>query len=160
MSLPRRAECGRAALGPARAGSLQTVPAAASSAAALRLPRQPRRPRARSSPGSRAAGSGRRDSVARYAVGPAGTVAGGHSWLLLPTKEVRATESERSGRSPPSGREDARRADHGGRGELSAGGESQHLERRSQGLPPAAPRRGCPGRGSFAGPGSAAEDAP
>lgn len=118
---------------------MQTVPAAASSAAALRLPRQPRRPRARSSPGSRAAGSGRRDSVSRYAAGPAGTVAGGHSWLLLPNKEVRATESERSGRSSPSGREDARRADHGGLRELSAVGESQHLERRSQGLPPAAP---------------------
>lgn len=87
--------------GPARAGSLQTVPAAARSAAALRLPRQPRRPRARSSPGSRAAGSGRRDPVPRRVVGPAGTAAGGRSLLLLLlfSNEVRATGSGRSRRA-------------------------------------------------------------
>ncbi|KAK1336998.1 hypothetical protein QTO34_003041 [Cnephaeus nilssonii] len=55
-----RAECGCAARSPARAGSLQTIPAATSSAAALRLRQRPRWPQARSSPGSRTADSGRR----------------------------------------------------------------------------------------------------
>lgn len=54
-----------AARGPARAGSLQTVPAAARSAPALRLP-------GASSPGSRAAGSGRRDPASRRGHGGPG----------------------------------------------------------------------------------------
>jgi hypothetical protein len=108
------AECGRAVRGLARAGSLQTIPTAAGSAAALRLPR---RPRARSSPGSRAAGSVRRYPAPGCASGPAGTAAGGPSrLLLLPNQEVRATGSERPRRSLLAPRRDARRGDRGGCG--------------------------------------------
>lgn len=88
----------------------------------------PGRPRARSSPGCRASGSGRRDPFPA-ALGPAGTAAGGRSRLLLlllllplPNKEVRATGSGRSRRSSPSPQGDARRGDRRGREELGAGG--------------------------------------
>lgn len=141
----------------ARAGSLQTVPAAASSAAALRLPRLRRWPQARSgrvaapqAPGAAAPRPPR--------LGPRRTAPGGRSrrlLLLLPDKEVRAAGSGRSRRNSSSpGKMHAERTAEG------AGGWARAASARAEGgaaggfrAPPLCRLRGCPGRGRSAGPG-------